>query len=481
MKNLVSLLDQEGIKHSISEKIVVEGLCYDSRKIKKGDLFFAIPGSQVDGHQYLSQVSTAGAVAAIVEKISDDAIPQIVVPNVLETMALLSNLFFDKPSEKIRVVGMTGTNGKTTTTYLIEDILKKNNKKCGVMGTVNYRMGDELFPAPNTTPQSLDVNMFFSELVRREIFFGVMEVSSHALVQHRVDHIQYEVAVFSNLTQDHLDYHKTMENYYQAKALLFLRPESPCAVINIDDEYGARLFKELGEGLSYGFSSSAMLRAKNEKYTLSGIEFDVVFPSGKTLKISNNLLGKYNIYNCLAAAGALLSLGFSDEEVSEGLNQNHRIPGRLERVEAGQNYVVVVDYAHTPDALEQVLITLKNTGPRKLFCIFGAGGDRDRGKRPKMGAVAVKMADRVFVTSDNPRTENPQKIISDILEGIVPLNKNNHVVVEDRSLAIRQAVKEAGTGDIVLIAGKGHENYQIIGNTKHHFSDFEEAEKAIRG
>lgn len=477
--NLEVLLKQVGLSLVGSEHLSVTGLAYDSRLVKKGDLFFAIPGTKSDGHNYVEDVQKKGAVMCVVEKDVATSANTLRVPSVLTTMSKMAKVYYGHPSSKFPVIGVTGTNGKTTTTYLIENALAALGKTCGVMGTVNYRIGANEWPAPNTTPMSLDVQEFLHNALQSNAFAVAMEVSSHALELKRVEDVQYAVRVFTNLTQDHLDFHKTMEAYYAAKAKLFHRPESGHAVINIDDSYGQRLLKEVPGAMSYGFSESAQLRAVNPICNLSGLQFELKFSSGAKRLITTNLLGRHNIYNLLSAAGALLALGLSEQDVVSGLSRPHKIPGRLDRVEMGQKFVVAVDYAHTDDALAQVLKTLRETHPKRLLCVFGAGGDRDKTKRPKMGAVAVSMSDFVYVTSDNPRTESPGAILDDIEAGIKKSGQTNYTRIEDRAAAIRQAIQDCKEGDILLIAGKGHEDYQIIGTTKHHFSDFEVAREAI--
>ncbi len=458
----------------------VTGLAYDSRLVKKGDLFFAIKGVHSDGHDFVNDVAARGAVAAIVEKPVSAKIPTLQERSVLRAMSKISAVFFDRPSEKIPVIGITGTNGKTTTTYIIEEILASAGKTCGVLGTVNYRIGSDIRPAPNTTPMSLDVQQFLADTVQRKCAAVAMEVSSHALELNRVDDVTFAVGVFTNLTQDHLDFHGTMDRYFEAKRKLFKRPEPVTPVINVDDEYGVRLAKEFPSAITFGQSEAARLRASAISSNLKGIRFQLTFPSKISYEIANNLLGHHNISNCLAAAGALFAFGLKESDIVKGLNQTLAVPGRLERVEAGQKFVVAVDYAHTHDALAQVLTTLRNTNPKNLICVFGAGGDRDKTKRPKMGEVSVRLADKVFVTSDNPRSEDPKMIMKDIEAGIKKTGKKNYTLIEDREEAIRQAVKAAGPEDIVLIAGKGHETYQIYGTKKIHFSDLEVASKVLR-
>jgi UDP-N-acetylmuramoyl-L-alanyl-D-glutamate--2,6-diaminopimelate ligase len=477
---LKALLIESGISPQPGADPEIRGISYDSRAVKSGDLFFAIKGTRTDGHDHLEDARQRGAAALVIERDVPSKLPAVLVPSTLVAMSKVANVFYGKPSETLPIIGVTGTNGKTTTTFLIEDLLRFAGKICGVLGTVNYRIGKETWPAPNTTPMSADVHWFFRECLNRKAAAGVMEVSSHALELNRVDSVRFSVGVFTNLTQDHLDFHGTMENYYQAKARLFKRREPVKAAINVDDPYGRRLASEVKDPLTYGFDAAAKLRAEKARYDLNGIHFDLRFPSGKTYPISTNLLGQHNISNCLSAAGALLLYGMKEQDIVAGLNAPHAVPGRLERVEAGQAFVVAVDYAHTHDALDQVLTTLRNTGPKRLFCVFGAGGDRDKTKRPKMGVVATRIADKAFVTSDNPRTEDPKAILKDIEAGIIAAGKTNYVVIQDRAEAIGAAVREARAGDIILIAGKGHENYQILGTEKVPFSDFDVARKAIR-
>jgi UDP-N-acetylmuramoyl-L-alanyl-D-glutamate--2,6-diaminopimelate ligase len=476
---LREVLSSAGIEARLDADVPIRGLSYDSRRIQAGDLFFAIPGAHADGHAFLGEAARRGAQAAIVERDVPAPLRVIRVDSVLNAMSRISDIFYGRPSERIPVIGVTGTNGKTTTTFLIEDLFRSAGKVCGVLGTVNYRIGNDVRPAPNTTPMSADVHAFFDECIQRKAAAAVMEVSSHALELNRVDTVKFSVAVFTNLTQDHLDFHKTMEEYFQAKSRLFKRREPVRGAVNIDDDYGRRLADELTSPLTYGLSPNAALRADNAKSDLSGVRFDLVFPSGKKYPVSNNLLGRHNIQNCLSAAAALLLYGMPEDRIVEGLNKPHAVPGRLERVDAGQKFVVAVDYAHTHDALEQVLTTLRDTGPKSLVCVFGAGGDRDKTKRPKMGAVAARLSDRVIVTSDNPRTEDPQAILRDIEAGIKEVGRGNYVVIENREEAIRHAIAGAGPGDVVLIAGKGHEDYQIIGTKKFPFSDQDVARKAI--
>lgn len=459
--------------------VEIAGLSYDSRNVRPGDLFFAVPGHRADGHSYVPEVVRKGAAAVVVERSLPVEVPLVKTDSVLKSMSAIANAFFNEPTQQIPVIGVTGTNGKTTVSYLIEDILRNSGQTSAVMGTVNYRVGKSVVPAPNTTPMSVDVHRFLAEAVSNSCRAAVMEVSSHALMLHRVDHVKFSIGVFMNLTQDHLDFHKTMEDYFLAKTRLFQRPEAVRSAVNIDDVYGKRLAGLVKNPLTFGMSAEANVRASNAVCDLSGISFDIKFPSGRHFKISNGLMGRHNISNCLAAAAALSLLGLEDAAVVQGLNGPHSVPGRLERVDVGRDFVVVVDYAHTHDALEQVLSTLRETGPRRLFCVFGAGGDRDRTKRPRMGKVAAINADHSFVTADNPRSEDPEEISKEIVAGFRAAGKNNYTVVVDRENAIRQALDLAQKGDIVLIAGKGHETYQIFKDKTVHFSDQETARRLL--
>ncbi len=477
-KDLNNLLVSIGLSWS-GPDLLIEGLNYDSRLVEKGDLFFAVPGVHADGHKFLEEVAKKGAKAAVVERIMPGPLPQIKVASTQAAMSPIADKFYDHPSSQLPIVGVTGTNGKTTITYLIEDILKTIGKTCGVMGTISYRFGASSVEAPNTTPIAIDVQKFLNSLVKGKADAAVMEVSSHALALNRVENVSYAVGVFTNLTQDHLDFHKDMESYFEAKASLFRKRPKMKAIINIDDEFGRRLAGELKSVANFGLSSDANIRATEIVCDLQGIRFDLRMPSGRNFEVATNLMGRHNISNCLAAAGAVLALGYTEEQVVEGLNQPHAIPGRLERVEGKKKFVVVVDYAHTPDALEKVLMALRETGPKRLFSVFGAGGDRDRSKRPKMGKIAAQLSTHVYVTSDNPRSEEPKAILREIEAGIHESGKRNYSIHEDRAEAIRTALTEAKEGDIVLIAGKGHETYQIIGREKIHFSDQETARKVL--
>lgn len=454
----------DGIEYKILKKvennIKYKNLEYDSRKIKKGDVFIALKGTAVDGHKFIDKAVENGAVAVIVSENIETKhnIDYIFVENLREHLGVIASNFYGHPEKKLKIVGVTGTNGKTTSTYLIEEMLGSN--KVARIGTVEYKVGDEIIEAPNTTPESLDIIKICKKAVEKNLEYLIMEVSSHGLTSGRVEMLEFDVAMFTNLTPEHLDYHKDMEDYFLAKRRLFLKlKDKKNGVINIDDSYGRRLFEEFG-GVPYSLK---------EKINLG---MDLIE------KIKPNLLGKFNMYNLLGAIGVARILGKKEEEIESIVRSLKGAPGRFEPVYAGQEFKIIVDYAHTGDALENILqgvSELKKDG--KIITVFGCGGDRDRVKRPVMAKVAEKYSDHVIVTSDNPRTEDPKTIIEEIVKGF---ETNKYEVEEDRALAIKKAVKMANKSDIILIAGKGHETYQILGKEKIHFDDREIAREAVK-
>lgn len=484
LKELLKTLKSYKIQGS--EDAEIFDIQYDSRKVGKGTLFIAIKGEKADGNLFVEQAVEKGAVAVVTDsselvfRISATA---IYVPNAREALARISAAFYDQPAAKLKLVGITGTNGKTTTSYLVESVLNEGGLNPGVVGTINYRYAGKVFPAPNTTPESLDLQRLLNDMVESSVKAAVMEVSSHALSQERVGGCVFDVAIFTNLTQDHLDYHITMERYFEAKARLFTDfiDEGKTAVINMDDPKGEDLSKRaLGRVIGYGIKSRGIetnIYPKDIKLGVEGIEGTLATPSGE-IKIKSSLIGEFNLYNIQAAAGAGVGLGLPVDVIERGITALKNVPGRLERVDAGQPFAILVDYAHTPDALERVLSTIRGLTDKRIITLFGCGGDRDRGKRPIMGRIAAEYSDIVIVTSDNPRTEEPLKIIEDITSGVSGQGSGIRVI-PDRREAITEAIKEAREGDVVLIAGKGHEDYQIIGREKIHFDDREEAVKAI--
>lgn len=484
-------------------EIEITGIAYDSRKVSRGTLFVAVKGGHVDGRDFIDDAVQSGAAAVVLERavtgdgfrVTDtkqDAQVFIRVRDGREALACIANNFYSRPSENISVVGVTGTNGKTTTSYLVKSILEAWQKKTGLIGTIQYLIGGAAYPALHTTPEAVEFQGLLREMASEGCSHVVTEVSSHALAQKRVDHTRFTVAVFTNLTRDHLDYHGTMEDYFAAKERLFtlLLSKAGTAVINADDEWGRRLLKAMavrdnGRGkrrvITYGTENEADVSASEIVNSPSGISFVLTY-KGQRHRIASALVGTPNLSNALAAASAGVALNVPMETIREGLSNVGLVRGRLEKVDAGQDFLCVIDYAHTPDALERLLLTagglLRNKDrPGRIITLFGCGGDRDRGKRPVMGEIATRLSDFVIITSDNPRSENPGEIIKEIVSGIA---RDNYTPVPDRGDAIHLAVEKAGAGDILLIAGKGHEEYQEIKGIRHRFSDGEAVEEAIR-
>ncbi len=463
--------------------VEVKNIVYDSREAGEGSLFVAIKGLNVDGHRFIPEAVLAGAVGVVLEDdgmvedgyFEERGVVKIVVPDSRKALALISSAFYSFPSRKLKLVGVTGTNGKTTTTHLIKSILESAGLKTGLIGTINYVIGDEIIPAVQTTPESLDLNRFLSEMVNKNISACVMEVSSHALALDRVYGLDFDVGVFTNLTQDHLDFHRTFEAYFQAKKILFdSLKESAYAIYNIDDPYGERIVSDTkAEKLSYGKSERADVRVKDIALSFNGTSLLVQTPTESSLEINSKLIGEFNVYNILASVAVGYVLGIEHGDIKRGIESFENVRGRFEKMISPDGYVVIIDYAHTPDALEKCIDTIlklrEQAGGGKLITVFGCGGDRDVGKRPIMGKIATEKSDITIITSDNPRFEDPQKIISDIVEGV----KQNSVyyIFVDRKEAIYRALEMAQKDDIVLIAGKGHEEYQIIGDRKIPFSD----------
>ena len=463
------------ILQKVSDEIKGEDLEFDSRKIKQGDVFIALEGSIVDGHTFISKAIENGAKTILVEKDVDkvEGINYFLVDGLREKMGIIASNFYGYPQNQLKIVGVTGTNGKTTTTYILESILGEKN--VARIGTVEYKIGDEIIPAPNTTPSSLEIIKICKKALEKNIKYLIMEVSSHGLDIGRVNMLRFEAGIFTNLTLDHLDYHKTMENYYLAKRKLFdLVKDKKNSIINIDDEYGKR-YLEYTNGISYGIGQGD-IQGEIKQITREGQEVTIkIFE--KEYKINLRLLGRYNLSNLLGAIGAVKTLGLSDEEIISKIPLIHGAPGRFEPVKIDRDFTVIVDYAHTGDALENILKSINEFKTNRVITVFGCGGDRDKTKRPIMGGIAEKYSDIVIVTSDNPRTEDPEEIIKDIVVG---LTKENHIIEIHREKAIEKAISLAEKNDIILIAGKGHENYQVIGREKIHFDDKEEVIKAIK-
>ncbi len=458
----------------------IKGLSSDSRSLASGDLFVAIKGENVDGHDFISNAVKRGAAAVVYEdKVkTTPSVPFIQVEDTKEALACISNNFYRRPSESLVLLGVTGTNGKTTTTYLIKSILEAAGNKVGLIGTINYMIEDHRFPAPFTTPDAIQFQRLLRQMLDAGCSHVVSEVSSHALAQKRVDCTVFKTAVFTNLTRDHLDFHADMEDYFKAKARLFERLLNGRAVINLDDPYGRRLCSSLkGDILTYGIESDADFRAYDIKTTAEGVSFMVRHSNGSTAGVKSSLLGTPNVYNILSAIGASFAMGIPWEAINQGIRNLRHVEGRFEKIDLGQDFLCILDYAHTEDALKRLILTAREITAGRIITVFGCGGQRDRGKRPAMGAVATELSDLVFITSDNPRGEDPEAIIKDIETGV---KRKNYQVIPDRRQAITEAIMTARTSDLVLIAGKGHEDYQEIKGVRHKFSDREAAADAIK-
>ncbi len=466
----------------------VTGISTNSHACKTGDIFIGMPGSRVDGGEFWKSAIDNGAIAAIVSQEAAKKYPPsttdciLTAKDPIAVCAELSAAFYDYPAQKLNMVGITGTNGKTTTSYLIEYFLNRSQLATALFGTLFARWPGFSQTANHTTPFAAQLQGQLADAVKASSKYAVIEVSSHALAQNRVKGCSFEVAVFTNLTQDHLDFHKDMEDYFAAKAKLFSDEYlQGRAIINLDDPYGMRLIEntDLTKVWTYSVDNTdADLYTSNLTYEASGVSGTLHTPRGES-KFRSPLVGQYNISNLLAAVGAVLHLNLDLKTIVESLSQFSGVPGRMERVEIdeGQDISVIVDYAHTPDSLENLLIAAKPFISQQTICVFGCGGDRDRTKRPLMGQAVAKLADVVVVTSDNPRTEDPQRILDDILEGIPETVKP--IVEIDRAAAINKAIQNARSGDGVIIAGKGHEDYQILGTEKIHFDDREVARDAL--
>jgi len=466
-------------------QIRLEGLDYDSRRVKPGFLFFAFAGSRTDGRQFARNAVERGSVAVASESSAPDgfAAPWIEVAHGRQALALAARNFYRQPDERIALTGITGTNGKTTTSFLIESILRAAGKTTALVGTIEYHLAGRVLPAVNTTPESLDLNRLLADLEKEGGTHAVMEVSSHALALGRVYGLRFHTAIFTNLTRDHLDFHHTMEDYFAAKQLLFsgVGAPPPCwAVLNRDDEWCRRVALAPGtEALWFGLGQGATVRARHISSNLQGLRFEVHGPKVR-FTVESPLLGKINVYNILAACCAGLSYGLAPETIAEGVAQCRAVPGRFERIDEGQPFGVVVDYAHTDDALRNSIAVARGLEPRRIITLFGCGGDRDRSKRPLMGQVAAENSDLVVLTSDNPRSEDPLAIMNDALVGIRRTDVT-HIVEPDRATAIARAIKEARPGDIVILAGKGHEPYQVLKDKTIDFDDREVARGVLRG
>jgi len=520
LSELIKYLPNKQIMGNL--EIPIQGITYDSRMVSKDFLFAAIKGQHLDGSRFIPDAIKHGMSAILAEEPVTPPTPplikgwiggvtQIIVPDVREAMAILAAAFYGEPSKKLTLLGVTGTNGKTTITYLVESILKAAGFNVGVVGTINFRYANKIVNAPHTTPEAPDLQNIFKQMVDNGVTHCIMEVSSHSLAQKRVDGSRFVGGIFTNLTQDHLDYHKTMEGYFESKTRLFTdfiaKEKNGFSVINIDDPWGVRLktqdsrFKILG----YSLKQETEIHPVKVSFSEKGLEAMLNTPIG-SVKISSLLLGEYNLQNIMAAVGVGIGLGLDKQIIENGIANLKRVNGRLERILSNNffGFQAVVDYAHTGDALERVLNTLRPLTKGRLITVFGCGGDRDRGKRPIMGEIATRLSDFTIITSDNPRTEDPLEIIKEIETGIntgvrdqrpgvrkisdaefQELQTPNselriaYAVIPDRHEAIKAAINMAAPQDIILVAGKGHEDYQIIGSTKIHFNDSEEIKRAM--
>jgi UDP-N-acetylmuramoyl-L-alanyl-D-glutamate--2,6-diaminopimelate ligase len=485
---LNQILAGAGARDGIPEPVAareVSGLEYDSRRVAPGYLFFAFAGSRVDGRQFAAEATARGAVAVAGDLAKPPGFPGvwIEVEHGRRALAIAARNFYRRAAESAVIAGITGTNGKTTTAYIADSILRAAGWPTALAGTIEHRVAGQARPAVNTTPESLDLYRMLEELAGQGGRHATMEVSSHALALGRVHGIPFRVAVFTNLTRDHLDFHGTMENYFAAKQLLFTGDGAPPprhAVLNADDEYARRIPPPAGTTtLWYGIDAAeAGLRALDIRGGFDGLSFDVLW-AGERRRISSPLIGRMNVYNILAACGAGLSLDLDWETLARGVAQCRGVPGRFERVEEGQPFLVVVDYAHTHDALANVIQVARGLKPKRVITLFGCGGDRDRDKRPLMGAVAASASDFVVLTSDNPRSEDPLAIMTDAMVGL-GRHDTPRAVEPDRATAIRLAIEEAREGDIVILAGKGHETYQVLHDRTIHFDDREVAGEVLR-
>jgi UDP-N-acetylmuramoyl-L-alanyl-D-glutamate--2,6-diaminopimelate ligase len=470
LSELLSTINLVGTINSPPE-MPIRHICYDSRNANPGSLFVAIRGFKFDGHDYLDQARVAGAVAAIVEEPDRSVpLPQYVVKDSRIALSQIAANFYRPEIDNLRLVGITGTNGKTTSSYLIRSILDAAGVRSGLIGTIAYFTGEKITKAWNTPPESADLYKMLYNMAITDVRGCVVEVSSHALQLHRVDNLKFEVGVFTNLTQDHLDFHRDMEDYFNAKSLLFKHVlPGGHAVINADDAYGQRLLSQLNlNSLTFAIKNKAQVTVQNWTSTLNGIYVQIESAWGQ-LDIQSPLIGEFNVENILAAVSTGLVMNFDIKTIINGIESVHSVPGRLEPIQTKDKRSIIVDYAHTPDALQKSLSVLRKLSSGAIWVVFGCGGDRDKAKRPIMGQIASDYADFLIVTSDNPRSENPNRIIQDILSGIS--DKNNVVVEEDRRLAIAYALKNSQEADTILIAGKGHEDYQEIQGVKHPFDD----------
>ncbi len=480
------------------QDVEVAAIAYDSRTVKDGDMFAAVSGEHADGSAFIKDAVRRGASCVLTRRAAAGvAVPQVAVADAREAMARLSAILYGEPSKRLKLAAVTGTNGKTTTTYLLESVFIEAGITSGVIGTVNYRYAGTFMEAPHTTPEAPDLQRLLKKMLDAGVTHAAMEVSSHALAQKRVFATFYDAAVFTNLTHEHLDYHGDMEEYFRCKSLLFKGhlKEGGAAVVNVDDAWGGRLAGQLPGAMTFSLRTGSGALIRPAQYRLDGgrIEAVIETPAG-ALSLSSNLAGEYNLQNILGATGAALALGLKPAQIEKGINALERVPGRLDKIEYagnGKRFAAYVDYAHTGDAIERAIGALKGITPAggRIITVFGCGGNRDRLKRPEMGDISARLSDFTIITSDNPRDEDALDIIMEIESGIGPVKRfapedepdaKGYMVIPGRMDAIRKAVAIAKNNDVILVAGKGHEDYQISGGVKTHFSDAEALREAIK-
>ena len=456
----------------------ITGITSDSRAVGPGDVFVCIAGARSDGHDFAAAAAAKGCVAVVAQHPTDASVPHILVEDTRLACSLMCGNFFGNPARRMKLIGVTGTNGKTTVSTLLKDILAHNGHKSGLIGTIRNMAGDEVIPARNTTPEPFELHQLFRRMADTGCEYCVMEVSSQALDQQRVAGLHFVAGIFTNLTQDHLDYHKTMENYMHAKQKLFTMCDA--GLFNLDDSYAKDMIRAAKcRVVTYSTRNmDADYTARNIRLRPDGIDYEMV-GLGLIGRVSSRIPGGFSVYNTLAAAACAVTVGLPLAGVTAALGRVPGVKGRIEVVPTGRDFTVILDYAHTPDALEKILKAIRGFARGRVVALFGCGGDRDRTKRPRMGAMAEKYADFLVVTSDNPRTEDPRKIIDDILPGLT--GRVPHVVVENRRDAIEYAIRHAQKDDVILLAGKGHEDYQIIGTQKHHFDEREVVAQVLAG
>ncbi len=456
----------------------IKNIVIDSREANKNSMFVAIKGFKTDGHKFIGNAISNGATAVVIE--DKEAIPEgfaerhnfarIIVENSRAALAEISHVFYNRPSEKLKLIGITGTKGKTTTSYFVKSVLDKLEIKSGLIGTNKYIVGDKEYSSKLTTPEANKINYLMNEMVKVGCEYCIMEVSSHSIALHRIDYLDFDFGVFTNITSDHMDFHKTFEDYFETKKSFFTFLKSDAtAVVNADDENWKRMIEETNASVkTYGTSNNADFQMKDIEYDLSGTKLTVSFDR-KSFSVETKLIGKFNAYNATAALATLILAGFDAGKVIEGINQTPQVPGRFEVIGKGEKKIII-DYSHTADSLKEALLAIRHIvkDERKVYTVFGCGGDRDRQKRPVMGKIAEELSDFVIITSDNPRSEDPMTIIEEIKSG---MKKENHKVIEDREQAIRDAVINSPENAVVLVAGKGHENYQEIKGERKYFSD----------